>query len=126
MHGSFSRADTMNFMAATGPDFKTGFIDEAPASNADVGKTLARILGLRIRDKGKLTGRVLAEAMPEGTTPRYAAKVMRSDPAGDGTRTILNYQLVGTTRYFDAAGFPGRTVGLTDTKIAGEISRSSP
>jgi len=126
MHGSFSRADTMNFMAAIGPGFKTGFTDEAPASNADVGKTLARILGLRIRDKGKLTGRVLAEAMPGGTTSRYVARVMRSDPAGDGTRTVLNYQLVGTTRYFDAAGFPGRTVGLTDTKIAGEINRSSP
>ena len=37
MHGSFSRADTKNFMAATGPDFKAGFIDPAPVSNADVG-----------------------------------------------------------------------------------------
>jgi len=25
---------------------------------------------------------------------------------------VLNYQQVGGTRYFDAAGFPGRTVGL--------------
>src|SRR6516225_8216463 len=31
MHGSFSRADTMNFMAAIGPDFKAGFTDEAPS-----------------------------------------------------------------------------------------------
>jgi hypothetical protein len=37
MHGSFSRADTMNFMAAIGPDFKRGFVDEAPVSNADMG-----------------------------------------------------------------------------------------
>ena len=28
MHGSFSRADTMNFMAAIGPDFKYGFVDQ--------------------------------------------------------------------------------------------------
>ena len=28
MHGSFSRADTMNFMAAFGPSFKTGFVDD--------------------------------------------------------------------------------------------------
>jgi len=27
MHGSFSRADTWNFMALAGPDLKTGFID---------------------------------------------------------------------------------------------------
>ena len=47
MHGSFGRGDTMNFMAAIGPDFKAGFVDDAPASNADIGKTLARILGLQ-------------------------------------------------------------------------------
>ena len=35
MHGSFSRADTRNIMAAIGPDFRTGFDDPAPASNAD-------------------------------------------------------------------------------------------
>src|SRR3954454_14385298 len=46
MHGSFSRADTVNFMAASGPDFKTGFVDPAPVSNADVGKTIAYILKL--------------------------------------------------------------------------------
>ncbi len=126
MHGSFSRADTMNFMAAIGPDFKAGFIDQAPASNADVGKTLARILGLKIKDKGRLIGRVLTETMPGGAAPRYVAKVMRSDPAADGIRTVLNYQLVGNTRYFDAAGFPGRTVGLTDTNIAAAITHSSP
>ena len=113
-HGSFSRADTMNFMAATGPDFKTGFIDEAPASNADVGKTLARILGLKIRDHGKLTGRVLSEAMPGGKVPRHVTETARSDPTATGLATVLNYQRVGKTRYFDAAGFPERTVGLVD------------
>ena len=126
MHGSFSRADTMNFMAAIGPDFKTGFTDEAPASNADVGKTLAHILGLKIKDKGRLIGRVLTETMPGGATPRYAVRVMRSGPAAGGIRTVLDYQLVGNTRYFDAAGFPGRTLGLPDTKISAAIARSSP
>jgi len=37
MHGSFSRADTMNFMAAIGPDFKTGFIT-APGSHLQKGR----------------------------------------------------------------------------------------
>ena len=113
MHGSFSRADTMNFMAAIGPDFKAGFTDEAPSSNADVGKTLAPILGLKIRDKGKLIGRVLTEAMPGGATPSHVAKIVRSNPDARGLRTILSYQVVGSTRYFDTAGFPGRTAGLT-------------
>lgn len=123
MHGSFSRADTMNFMAAVGPDFKTGFIDDAPASNADVGKTLARILGLKIKDNGKLVGRVLTEIMPGGVIPRYLTKVMRSDPAQSGIVTVLNYQLAGNTRYFDAAGFLGGTIGLNDTKVARDRSR---
>ena len=48
------------------------------------------------------------------------------DPAAGGIRTVLDYQLVGNTRYFDAAGFPGRTVGLTDTHIAAPIGRPTP
>src|SRR5262249_44706760 len=70
MHGTFSRGDTLNFMAAAGPDFKRGFVDPAPASNADVGKTMAHLLGLKIVDNGKLVGRVLTEAMPGGATPK--------------------------------------------------------
>jgi len=114
MHGTFSRADTMNFMAAIGPDFKRGFVDDAPVSNADVGATIDRILRLRILAKGMLRGRVVTEAMPGGAVPPHTAKTMRSDPSEHGLRTVLDYQLVGATRYFDAAGFPGRTVGLRD------------
>ena len=47
MHGSFSRADTWNFMALQGPDFKTRFVDPAPASNADIGRTIAHVLRLK-------------------------------------------------------------------------------
>ncbi|HUL02134.1 MAG TPA: alkaline phosphatase family protein [Gemmatimonadales bacterium] len=119
MHGSFSRADTMNFMAAIGPDFKTGFVDEVPVSNADVGTTMARILGLQLPAKGQLVGRVLGEAMPGGSVPRYATRVLRSAESENGLRTVVQYQAVGTTRYFDAAGFPGRTVGLSDVATTG-------
>jgi arylsulfatase A-like enzyme len=126
MHGTFSRADTMNFMAAVGPDFKPGFADEVPASNADVGKTLAQILGLKITGHGKLAGRVLTEAMPGGTVPRYVWRVLRSGPAAGGIRTVLNYEVVGNTRYFDAAGFPGRTLGLPDMNVPAKVARSSP
>jgi hypothetical protein len=113
MHGTFGRHDTFNFMAAAGPDFKPGFVDPAPVSNADIGKTIARILALKINDKGKLVGRVASEAMPGGKVPSYSAKILVSAPSPAGIRTVLDYQLVGTTRYFDAAGFPGRTLGLS-------------
>lgn len=112
MHGSFSRADTMNFMAAAGPDFKTRFADPAPSSNADIAPTLAHILHLTISPKGRLTGRVLTEALPGGRKVMVSRGWVASKPAANGTKTILNYQQVGGARYFDAAGFPGHTVGL--------------
>jgi hypothetical protein len=120
MHGSFSRADTWNFMAMQGPDFKAGFVDPAPASNADVGRTIAHVLGLDISDKGKLVGRVLSEALPNGALPQVRSRVVISEPAANGLATVLNVQAVGDVRYFDAAGFPGRTVGLSATPLPGE------
>ena len=112
MHGSFSRADTANFMAATGPDFRPGYIDRVPVSNADVGMTAAAILGLQIAPHGSLLGRVVGEAMRGGTAPPAArSDVVRSQPAG-GLSTTLRVQRVAAVQYFDAAGFPGRTVGL--------------
>ena len=112
MHGSFSRADTMNFMAAAGPSFKSGFVDPAPVSNADVGKTIAKVLGLNIPFKGMLMGRVIEEALPGGEVPASVAGVLRSEPAVDGLVTLLAFQRVGTTSYYGAAGFRDRTVGL--------------
>jgi hypothetical protein len=113
MHGSFSRADTWNFMALAGPDFRSGFVDPAPASNADVGRTVAALMRLEAKDKGKLAGRVLSEAMPGGVLPEVKSFTVVSDPAENGLRTVLDMQSVGAVGYFDAAGFPGRTVGLS-------------
>ena len=112
MHGSFSRADTRNIMGAIGPGFRAGYQDSAPASNADVGKTIAWLLGLKIKDKGTLVGRALTEAAPNGAMVGFRPLVMRSVPDDAGRMTVVRYQTVGPTRYFDAAGYPGRTLGL--------------
>ena len=112
MHGSFSRADTHNFMAAIGPDFRAGFVDPAPVSNADVGQTLAALLGLKLPAKGRLIGRPISEAMPGGEVPSHYAGTIRSSVGASGERTIVRFQQVGDQRYFDAAGYPGRTFGL--------------
>jgi predicted AlkP superfamily pyrophosphatase or phosphodiesterase len=112
MHGNFGRGDTMNFMAAIGPDFKAGYVDALPVSNADVGATAARLLGLTQKPKGNLIGRVMSEAMPNGATPQAFAGTVKSQASANGLRTVLNFQRVLTQRYFDVAGFPGRTVGL--------------
>ena len=119
MHGSFSRADTWNFMAMQGPDFKSRYVDPAPASNADVGRTIAHLLHLDVSGKGKLIGRVLSETLPNGALPEFASRVVTSKPAANGLTTVINMQMVGDTRYFDAGGFPGRTVGLSATALPG-------
>lgn len=112
MHGSFSRADTENFIAAFGPDFKERFVDPAPASNADVGKTIAAILGVLPENHGKLAGRSLSEALKGGAVPDFQHKTIVSEPSATGLQTVVNAQSVGDVTYFDAAGFAGRTVGL--------------
>jgi hypothetical protein len=117
MHGSFSRADTWNFMAARGPDFRPHYIDELPASNADIGMTLAHLLQLDLTPKGPLIGRVLHESLHEsesGDAPRVESvrRTLQSRPAAHGLRTIVKTQTVGSTVYYDVAGFAGRTVGL--------------
>ncbi|HEY8947684.1 MAG TPA: alkaline phosphatase family protein [Rhizomicrobium sp.] len=113
MHGSFSRADTRNFMAAMGPDFKAHFADPAPVSNADINPTLARVLGVSPAGPGNLKGRVAEEALKGGKRVSVTRGWKASDPAPDGRRMLLDYQQVGGTRYFDAAGYPGRVVGLS-------------
>jgi hypothetical protein len=112
MHGSFGRGDTMNFTAAIGPDFKAGYVDPLPVSNADVGMTAAQLLGLHAAANGGLTGRVMSEALPNGITPKTSDGTIVSKPASNGLQTIVKFQRVLSQRYFDVAGFPGRTVGL--------------
>jgi hypothetical protein len=123
MHGSFSRADTWNFMAMQGPDFKSQFVDAAPASNADLGHTIAQLMRLDPADKGKLLGRILTETIPGGATPEVSSRVVTSDPGPNGLVTVLDMQMVGSTRYFDAAGFPGRTVGLSTAILPGATTQ---
>ena len=120
IHGSLSRAETMNFMAAIGPDFRRGFVDTTPVSNADIGMTMAHLLGLQIPRKGNLVGRVIREAMLGGRMPRVSAHTRRSPAGTNGPQTVLIYQRIGSTRYLDAAGFPGRTVGVPDSKAVSQ------
>jgi hypothetical protein len=115
MHGSASRADTRNFMAAIGPDFKSAFADRMPVSNADIAPTIGRILGLGLNPSGgSLTGRVIREAFVGGKPSTVSHKVLISLPAPNGMKTVLDEQVVGSTVYFDAAGIPGRVVGLRE------------
>ncbi len=113
MHGSFGRQDTHNFMAAIGPDFRAGYLDPAPVGNADLAITAAKLLGLDLKAKGRLTGRVMSEALTANeAVPTVTAHVLASAPADNGFTTTLQWQDVDGHPYFDAAGAKGRTIGL--------------
>jgi Type I phosphodiesterase / nucleotide pyrophosphatase len=116
MHGSFNRADTLNNMAAIGPDFKKAFMDIAPVSNADIAVTLAHVLHLELPKNGHLTGRIIDEALAGGPESiQFESGMKESEANAAGMKTRLSYQKVGETWYFDSAGFEQRTVGLPST-----------
>ena len=114
IHGTFGRADTRNFMAATGPDFKAGFADTTPVSNADWIPTVAKALGLQLPSKGHNVGRVMSEALAGGADAVTATPfTLSSTPAPNRFVTVLKGWRVGDAPYFDTAGAPDRTLGAS-------------
>ncbi len=104
MHGSLGRDNTLNNMAAFGPDFKSYFYDVAPVSNADITMTMAHILGLNLRSNGGLRGRVIKEALKGGPAEiPHSHLQMVSDHGKNGGITVLDYQTIGDQKYFDQA-----------------------
>ncbi|MBE8999363.1 hypothetical protein IQ274_14315 [Nostoc sp. LEGE 12447] len=57
-------------------------------------------------------GRVLHESLVKGVKKvTFKANTLTSQLNTNGLKTILKYQTVGSTRYFDVGGFPlGRLV----------------
>ena len=104
MHGGFGRDQTWSNMAAAGPDFKKGWVDEEPTGNVDIVPTLARLLGLTMPDTGKLKGRVLDEALAKGETHAAAPlKTLASAPTSNGVTTVLEYEEENGVRYDNRA-----------------------
>lgn len=105
-HGTLSRANTFNNMAAIGPDFKKRFVSQVPVSNADVQPTLAHVMKMKIPSLGALRGRVIAEALAGGpATVPVVSRMARSRPASNGYSTVLLYQIAERRRYLDEACF---------------------
>lgn len=55
---------------------------------------------------------MLGESLEGNKRVKASHQVQRSAPAAGGLVTELKTQNVGSTRYFDPAGFKGRSVGL--------------
>jgi len=103
-HGTLARANTFNNMAAMGPAFKRGFVDQAPVGNADLLPTLAHILRMKIPSIGRFRGRIITEALAGGpASTRFARDVIRSRPSPRGESTVLHIQRIGEHVYLDEA-----------------------
>jgi hypothetical protein len=102
-HGGFGRDQTLNNMAAMGPDFRSG-VDPLPMGNIDIAPTVAHIMGYSLPSNGKLVGRVLDEALAGAhqTVPN-PPQIQKSRPASNGLSTLVEYQEYGGVRYLDRA-----------------------
>ena len=68
--------------------------------------------GAHAKGQGQAVRRRPGCAIPTAQRRKHMPATVKSTPAANGRRTVLNFQRVGTQRYFDTAGFPGRTLGL--------------
>jgi arylsulfatase A-like enzyme len=102
-HGGFGRDTTFNTMAARGPDFRRGFADPAPVSNADIAETLAHVLGFDLAPTGTLRGRVMREALAGGAAAPAADLKYLASPVANGLRTALYYRELDGERYGETA-----------------------
>ncbi len=102
-HGGFGRDTTFNTMAARGPDFKHGFEDPAPVSNADIAETLAHVLGVDLAPTGTLRGRVIREGLTGGAAAAAADLKYLVSPVANGLHTALYYRELDGERYGETA-----------------------
>jgi hypothetical protein len=111
----FSRAETSTFMAARGPDFREEFSSRTPASPADMIRTIGNLVGLRPNADEKKEARELTETLrgserkPE---PKVRTQVVSSKASEAGDFVEVHLLSVNGFDYLEAAGAPGRSVGV--------------
>ncbi len=71
-HSTLSPHDLHNILIASGPDFRHGWESDTPSGNIDVAPTVLWLLG--VKPPHPLDGRVLREALIDGTTPPPASE----------------------------------------------------
>jgi arylsulfatase A-like enzyme len=102
-HASLDPFDMHNICFASGPDFAKGMKDSLPSGNIDIAPTILWILG--IEPKGKMSGRVLSEAlnMAAPEIQSFAPRHRETEWKGDGFvwRQYLDSSEVNGVIYLD-------------------------
>ncbi len=118
MHGAAGAREIHNFAAAAGPDFKRGFVDRNPTSNADVAPTITEILGTlpNVGPAGVYaTGREMTEALAGQS--QYVgsahALTMRTDLWLQGVEVMGTLKLtkLGDRLYLDDSSVERKPLG---------------
>ncbi len=100
-HATLSKFDMHNTLIAAGPDFQRGATDDLPTGNVDLAPTILEILGIKAPP---MDGRVLTEAMVDGSAPENSRTEML-EASREFPHAIWRQHLkvlhVGQTIYFD-------------------------
>ena len=118
MHGAAGEREIHNFCAASGPDFRRGFVDLNPTANTDVTPTITQILGTlpNIGPGGVApAGRAMAEALTVGRqsaggshTQTMTANLMLQ---GVEAVTTLRVSWIGDEPYLDSSTVEHKPLG---------------
>ncbi len=118
MHGAAGEREIHNFCAASGPDFRRGFVDFNPTANIDVAPTITQILGTlpNIGPGGVApAGRAMTEALTEG---RHGAEgshtqTMTADLMLQGVEAVTTIRVtwIGDEQYLDSSTVEHKPLG---------------
>jgi arylsulfatase A-like enzyme len=118
MHGAAGEREIHNFCAATGPDFRRGFVDLNPTANIDVAPTITEILGTlpNIGPGGVApAGRAMAEALTDGRRSAGGShsQTMTADLMLPGVEavTTLRVSWIGDEPYLDSSTVEHKPLG---------------
>ena len=118
MHGAAGEREIHNFCAATGPDFRHGFVDFNPTANIDVAPTITQILGTQanIGPGGVVpVGRAMAEAMVDGRRSAGGShtQTMTTNLMLQGVEavTTIHVTWIGDEPYLDNASVDHKPLG---------------
>jgi arylsulfatase A-like enzyme len=118
MHGAAGEREIHNFCAATGPDFRRGFVDLNPTANTDITPTITEILGtLPNIGPGGIApaGRAMAEALTDGRRSSGGShtQTMTTNLMLPGVEavTTLRVSWIGDEPYLDSSTVEHKPLG---------------
>ncbi|HEY8966865.1 MAG TPA: alkaline phosphatase family protein, partial [Candidatus Methylacidiphilales bacterium] len=107
--GTLSRFDLHAVLVASGPDLRSGWVDDLPSGNADLAPTIAGLVGLS--SPPWMDGRVLVEAIRGYPAPAAEVRAETLEAAAGAWKQTLRLTRVGGAVYFEEGNGGGSNRG---------------